>query len=174
MKIICLTCGKKTRESYCKKCGLYNKKMDFDIIEKLHNIETLLTSYNKKIRYYKIRKNNEKIIFYTKGLYSLFNWIYDDWINLNLEEIDSFRCLLSYLQNDKSLNISEFALLFFGFLFVYNSEFKKYYEFWKKKAIKTGSYLAIQWAINDLEVEGKKSSKFKKISNKLSTHTKER
>lgn len=174
MKIKCLTCGKRTSESYCKKCGLYNRQMNFDIIEKLHSIEKLLASHNKKITFYKIKKNNGEILFYAEKLNSLFSWIYDSFINLNLVEIDSFRCLLSYLQNDKSLDISEFALFFFGYLFIYNSEFKKYYEFWKKKAIKTGSCLAIQWAINDLEIEGKKSSKFKKLFNKLTTHTKDR
>lgn len=142
MEIVCLACGKKTSECYCEICGLYNEKMNFNIIQKLNNIEILLTLYNKNIKYYKI-KNNGEIIFYKKGINLLFNWINNEWIHLNLEEIASLRCLLSYLQNNKLLNVSEFALLFFGYTSFYNSEFKKYYDFWKNKAIKTGSYIAI-------------------------------
>lgn len=171
MKYKCLECGKKNKDKTCIHCGLYDANFNLNIYKQLSKIDELLCSHNKKLKYYKLDNTmSDYVVFYPKGLYLLFNWIYDEWINLTLSEIEAFRFLLSYLENNRNLNISEYAVFFFGYMSIYNSEFIKYYKFWKKKAIKIGSYLAIKWAINDLEIEGKQSLRLRKQSCKLSSY----
>lgn len=173
MKYKCIICRKKNKSGTCLYCGLYDKNCKLDINNSLMKINELIFSHNKKIKYYKLDNTSiDNITFYPNGILLLFDWIYDEWIDLSLPAIEALRFLLSYLVNIRNLNISEYATIFFGYMAIYNSEFVKYYEFWKKKAIKTGSYLAIKWAIGDLEIEGKNTSKLRNQSCKLSHYPK--
>ncbi len=89
------------------------------------------------------------MIIFEKSLKNLFNLIYDEFIEVNIKEMDSLIILLSYLSVNKNMNISEYAMKLFGYFSIYLREYEKYYFYWSKKAVKTGSYLALQWVIAD-------------------------
>ncbi|MGN1223108.1 MAG: hypothetical protein ACI4T1_03155 [Christensenellales bacterium] len=131
----------------CKKCGLYHNKIDIEDI--LSRLNILMQINNKKINFYKLDLVNNDKVFFARGIYKFFDWIFYDWVEITIKDIENITKFLSYLYYEKHVNISEYAVMFFGYVSIFLQQFEKYYYYWSQLAIKSESYLAIKWAIED-------------------------
>lgn len=127
--------------------------------EVLDKIQCIIKTNNAKIKLYKLDVINNDKIYLCKGIYKFFNWIFYNWIELTIKDIENITKFLSYLYYKKYLNISEYAAMFFGYVSIYLGAYEKYYYYWSNLAIKSKSYLAIKWAIEDYKNGTCKSGK---------------
>lgn len=176
MKAKCMECNKINKSGICNNCGLYNYVTNQMINNAIQIIGKLLKRNNKKIKFYKDDSyNNLNLTLYPRGIKSLFDVIYDEFIEVNIKEMESFIILLSYLSINKNVNISKYAMILFGYFSIYLKDYEKYYFYWSKKAVKSGSYLAIKWVIADYtngscsyrKTNKKKVLKLKRLSRNL-------